>query len=197
MNKDGYIQIKYTDKEAWGKVYDYSERSFEYRESVRAVVTDEKGLVALQHVAKHGVYTLPGGGIEYGETIEEALHREIKEEVGATIETYRKVGEILEIRYKPDADFGKIQLNHAFICSFKAILAAPQLTPNEIVAGSSLLWVSYAEAVRKIENLPKDLEDFARFAQLRDLEILSEYTKSHYQSISLSHQKTGLSRQLS
>jgi 8-oxo-dGTP pyrophosphatase MutT (NUDIX family) len=172
MRSGNYKQIKFTDLEAWGKVYDYTSRRFEYRESVRAVVKNEEGLIAIQHLTKHGVYTLPGGGIELGETAEQALHREIKEEVGTTIESYCKLAEILDIRYRPDTEVGKIQLNYAFNCKCSGELAALQLTPGEIKAGCEIKWITVDEAVKNLNSLTKNLEDFARFAQLRDLAIL-------------------------
>ena len=52
---------------------------------VRAVVTNEAGEVLLiEHTYVHGWY-LPGGGVERGETAEEALARELVEEAGVRV----------------------------------------------------------------------------------------------------------------
>lgn len=53
-----------------------------YRPSVRAIIYDGEKLLMLQ--SGHGDYLFPGGGMECGETKEEALRREIQEETGYT-----------------------------------------------------------------------------------------------------------------
>ena len=60
----------------------FSTDNFSLRVAARAIVTDGNSAVALLHGAKHSYHKLPGGGVEAGEDLALALHREIKEELG-------------------------------------------------------------------------------------------------------------------
>lgn len=56
--------------------------------------------MALLHVSKRGYHKLPSGGIEAGESITEALEREIKEEIGCGIDIISELGQIVDIKEK-------------------------------------------------------------------------------------------------
>ena len=56
-----------------------------FRPSVYAIIVNG-GNVLLLNTTHTGTYSLPGGGIEVGERIEDALKREVREETGLEIE---------------------------------------------------------------------------------------------------------------
>jgi len=60
--------------------------------STTAVVVDDKGRIALVHRKDNGLWALPGGGMELGESIEDCAVREVKEETGLDVEITGLVG---------------------------------------------------------------------------------------------------------
>ena len=74
------------------------------RLTARAVVVNPAGQIAVMYAAKFGIHTLPGGGVEPGETPEEALIREVAEETGCVCERISELGLIRENRA---VDFAK------------------------------------------------------------------------------------------
>jgi len=78
-----------------------------------AVVHDDEGRILLIQRANppdQGCWTLPGGRVEPGETLEQASIREVEEETGLTIRIIREVGE-LEV---PTGDGGVYEI-HDFL----------------------------------------------------------------------------------
>ena len=64
---------------------------------VGAIVTDEQGrllMIKRGHEPGAGLWSIPGGRIEPGETDAEALAREMLEETGLTVEVGRLVGTV-------------------------------------------------------------------------------------------------------
>ncbi|WP_203672172.1 NUDIX domain-containing protein [Catellatospora methionotrophica] len=57
-----------------------------------AVIADEHGRVLLQRRADSGNWSLPGGTMEIGETLEQCVVREVREETGLDIEITGLVG---------------------------------------------------------------------------------------------------------
>ena len=56
-----------------------------YRVSVKGLVLDETGKEFLVIREENGLWELPGGGLDWGESVEECLKREIHEEMGLTV----------------------------------------------------------------------------------------------------------------
>jgi len=65
------------------------------RNSVKAVIIQDGKLLVLRKENGNGAYAvLPGGGQEHGETLRQALKREVLEEINARV----KIGRLLHIR---------------------------------------------------------------------------------------------------
>ena len=70
------------------------------RPSVRGIIIKD-GKIAMMHSIKYNYYKLPGGGIEAGESYEETLIREVREESGLIV----KKNSISEYGYVSDVVF--------------------------------------------------------------------------------------------
>ncbi len=57
-----------------------------------AIVTDEQGRILMQKRTDSGNWALPGGVMDIGETLEQCVVREVKEETGLDVEIAGLVG---------------------------------------------------------------------------------------------------------
>jgi 8-oxo-dGTP pyrophosphatase MutT (NUDIX family) len=62
------------------------------RASVAAVIFDRRGRILLQQRSDGGQWGLPGGSVEIGESVAEAVVREVREETGLRVKARRIVG---------------------------------------------------------------------------------------------------------
>ncbi|MBE6635743.1 MAG: NUDIX hydrolase [Ruminococcaceae bacterium] len=124
------------------------------REVVRAIVFDDEGyyyFVRAERDDDFGRATLietSGGGVEPGECLEAAIRRELKEELGAEIETICKIG-IVDDFYNL---IHRNNVNNYYLC--KAIsFGNKNLTEDEINAFHlSTLRLCYEDAVAEYER---------------------------------------------
>lgn len=136
------------------------------RKAVRGIITNNNQLLVIER-NKFGkiYYTLPGGGIEIGETPEIALRREIKEETGFDISSVRLV-------YVEDAG-DMYGLQYVYLCDAPSGSADPVLAEDSIEAalnkqGKNLyqpMWLG----VSKLVDVPFRTETLKR-RLIRDLE---------------------------
>ena len=87
----------------------------------------------------HGIYTLPGGGVELGETLEEAVIREVREETALEIALVALAGYRQAIARDAKGDIER----HFVILPFAARWIAGEVTLNEELAEAH--WLLPAE----------------------------------------------------
>ena len=67
-------------------------RAREIRPGVAAIIQDGDGRILLQQRSDNGLWGLPGGSVEIGESVRDAIVREVRGESGLTVEVIRLVG---------------------------------------------------------------------------------------------------------
>ena len=133
------------------KDYDPSGKKF-YRPSVRGIIFDNDGNIAMVYSQKYHYYKFPGGGIEGNESHIETLARELKEEAGLTLipESAKEVGEVLRIQKKDetDEDIILVQYNYYYTCEVEDKIGEQDLDDEEKDAEFVLKFVPIEEAIK-------------------------------------------------
>lgn len=117
------------------------------------VVNDEK--ILLLYTERYDDYSLPGGGIDVGESFIEGLKREMKEETGASdLHNISEFGCYEEYRpwYKDDADIVHMK-SYCYLCDITGELEEPSLESYELSNGMRPLWVNIHMAIEHNENV--------------------------------------------
>jgi ADP-ribose pyrophosphatase YjhB (NUDIX family) len=109
------------------------------RASVSAVIFDRQRRVLLQQRADGGQWGLPGGSLEIGESLREAVTREVHEETGLTVAPGRLIGvysrpELQVVRY-PDGN----AWHYVNVCFECAVRGGTLTTCDETLA---LAWAA-------------------------------------------------------
>jgi 8-oxo-dGTP pyrophosphatase MutT (NUDIX family) len=143
------------------------------RRASRVIVFDEERNVAILKVAKRGFHKLPGGGIDEGESIVDALRRETIEEVGCELANIEELGMVEEFRDK----FGLHQISYCFVGDVIGEKKPPKFEPGEIADGMVPVWLKLDEAIATLAA-ETDVQDYeGKFIQVRDLTLLEEAKK--------------------
>lgn len=132
------------------KDYDPNGKKF-YRPSVRGIIFNDDGDIAMIYSQKYHFYKFPGGGIEGNETHLETLAREIKEETGMTLipESVKEFGEVLKIQKGDETgeDTIHIQQNFYYTCKVEDKIGDQDLDDGEKDLDFVLEFVPVEEAI--------------------------------------------------
>ena len=143
------------------------------RKAARAVVRNRKGEVVLVHARATEYYKIPGGGIEEGETMEQAVRREVLEETGCKVKVGKPIGMIIEYR----SNMREIQVNYCFSAMVISDSKRASFTRSEKAERMRVVWAkSIGDAIRLAKSGkrgPKAPYE-QKFMACRDLKFLEK-----------------------
>ena len=140
------------------------------RKAARTVIIDENDLVALIDVRDGEYYKIPGGGIDDGETEEQAAIREALEETGCQVEIIKKIGKKQFIDKNPL--YG--ETTHHSVCFLAKKIKEINITCFNDYEQSNkmkLIWVNFEKAIELFSNVKTD-DYFASEINKRDFEFI-------------------------
>ncbi len=141
----------------------FTTRKYKYiekRKAARGIALDGDN-VLMVHIGRDDTYTFPGGGLELGESLEEACVREMEEEVGAQgvriIKDFGFIDEMRDSIFKKDTAFNMI--SYYYLCQIDNIDGKMKLEDYEKDLGFSAIWIDIEQALVHNENI-KNTENF-------------------------------------
>ena len=163
------VLCELTDKEVLGtEGYSYAVP----RLTARAIVKNKQGLYAVMYAQKFNLYSLPGGGVEDGEDILSALHREVLEETGCECDRIEELGCVLENRAHADYT----QKSYYYIVTTSGPRRETELTEEERSNKTQVQWHTLEKAYELIASPVHDSNQ-RKFLQARDVTALDVYMK--------------------
>lgn len=123
------------------------------RLSTRAIALKGEEILLL-HTKRYEDYSFPGGGVNPGENILDALTRELNEETGAqNIRDIKPFGIYEEHRpwYKPEYDLVHM-ISYCYSCSVDSALGQTNYEQYEVDNGMKPLWINIFEAIEHNEK---------------------------------------------
>ena len=129
------------------KDYDPNGKVF-VRPSVRGIII-RGGKLAMVHSLKYDYYKYPGGGIDVGESLEDTLIREVREEAGLQVipDSIREFGMVHRVQKGALEDIF-IQDNYYFLCDVEDTPLPQELDGYEAEECFTPEWVEPEQVIR-------------------------------------------------
>ena len=123
------------------------------RSATRAIVLKGE-MILMLYTERYHDYTLPGGGLDEGEDLQQGLIRELQEETGAqNIRNIREFGLYEEFRPWYKADFEIMHMkSYCYVCDIDTQLGETKLEDYEIKNGMKAVWLNVYDAIQHNEQ---------------------------------------------
>jgi 8-oxo-dGTP pyrophosphatase MutT (NUDIX family) len=146
-----------------------------HRNAVRGVILRGQHLLMIYSPAV-GDYKFPGGGVQPGESHQQALIREIKEESGALLDLFgENIGAVIEYNRAVEVEYDVFKMtSHYYLCQVGDDFGEQRLDPYEKALGFQPVWVSIDAAISANRSLLA-LDKFPEW--LRRETFILEYIK--------------------
>lgn len=121
-------------------------QSYTIRPGAYAVIKRGTSLLLTHQLTPRSEFQLPGGGIDEGESVLAALHREVLEETGWRIAPIRRLGVFRRFTFMPEYDLWAEKLCHIYL----ARPVRPHGLPSE--PGHRAIWMPLDKAAERLGN---------------------------------------------
>ena len=151
------------------------------RNSTRCIMVNSEEQICLLHSRARGYFAIPGGGIEPGETLLQALNRETLEETGFTIFNPQPIGKVIENRND------RITTTFFFTATPSQNLGTHYME-DEIEEDYELIWVAPDQALKIFSDYYQNLKNHnftpykASFITARNLQAFKYFLASKHLS---------------
>lgn len=125
-----------------------------HRTAVRAVIQREYDLLMV-YSSNVGDYKFPGGGVNDGESHEQALERELREECGASLLSVdAELGVVIEYKFAEEKDFDAFKMtSHYYFCKIRDGFSEQNLDGYEKDLGFKPVWLDIDDAISENRSL--------------------------------------------
>jgi len=139
------------------------------RKAVGIVLFDDENNIALSHIGIWDLHGLPGGGVDDGEDLLEAVKREAWEETGCRCEIRGEIGKT----YQNSKIDGFVQEKYYYLAKVVGEKGELHLEEYEVASETTVRWYPLEQAMqiisgRKSDNIGQEV------MKRRDLMVLKE-----------------------